>query len=279
MNELFSIYLYAFFLCAIASFTLSMQGAFMVARGESLQILALAQAALVGGLVGRLIPPGQFETVKILLFSWIFLGLIKLSFLKINSFYQTRETLFIVTYLALMSFSFFLISFFPALESHMAIGFFGDIVSLDRTSTLVFTGIFSFLGTILFISRKNIIRTTFEKTVLGLKKTYWKQEFLFATILVLSLYNLGLLFSITFMIFPAVLIGEKGKNLKQVFLLMGMVAVLASTIGLAASIWHSRLSTVPTQVLILLIVSLLTGLLCLRKRKKQYPPKRFHPIR
>ena len=255
MSEYFSIYQYAFILCAVSGFTLSVQGAFMVARGESLQILALAQAALLGHLIGRLIFPEGIMGIFIL--SFFFLVLTKIFFLRDGLYYKPRESFFIAVYLVLMSLCFLLISLFPSLESHMTQGFFGDIVSLGKINTLICIILFCFFGYFLFFYRKVFIRITFEKAIMGSYDVHGKSEILFAMILILSLYNLGILFTLSAMILPVIVIGDLGKNLKLILVLMGIITAFSSAFGLALSIWFEQLSTVPTQILVLLVLSIM----------------------
>ncbi|MCY4523498.1 MAG: metal ABC transporter permease [Halobacteriovoraceae bacterium] len=263
MNELFIVYQYAFILCVVMAFPLSAAGAFIVARKEGLQVLALAQAALAGGLLARIIFAEQNESFKVVLFSWLFLLLTKVFFLKVDGIYKLRESFFVSIYVFLTSFCFLLISILPMLESHMAMGFFGDIISLDDTRSLIYSGGFAFFTLMIFVQRKSLILAAFEKTVLGMNKKCWMREIILTGIIIFSLSGLGILFTMAAMIIPAVFIGERGKSLKQNVILMGISVVLSSCLGMAISIWHERLSTVSIQIFFLLVFSLLIGL-CFR---------------
>ena len=68
MLELFLIYKYAFFLCPLASGVLCLMGAHLVSRNESLQLMALSQAALAGNIFGYLIfEEGRYVQLAIFL--------------------------------------------------------------------------------------------------------------------------------------------------------------------------------------------------------------------
>jgi len=251
MMELFALYKYAFILCFLAGLTLCLQGVHLIARKESLQILALSQGALVGNLIGRLISPNSELII-------ISTSLVIFTFLKIFFSFSTRksisrETFFIVAYISLLSVSYLLISLFPGLEGHMSVGFFGDIVSLSETMTFALMALFLFFFTILLMFHKKLFRKTFEKSVLGVEKTNIWEEVLFALVLVCSLYGLGFLFSVASMIFPAVIVGTCGRNLKVMLVTALGATSVAAIVGLGSSIAVERLSTVPSQIITMLI--------------------------
>jgi zinc transport system permease protein len=231
----------------------------LVARRESLQILALAQGALVGNLLGRLI--FHENEVAIMLTSLVCFLVLKTLFVFMKSSMKINEVFFIVAYLSLLSISYLLISIFPGLEGHMSVGFFGDIVSLSENLTFVLIGIFIILISLFTAFKTRLLRRTFEKSVLGIDKFNILEELLFATVFVCSLYGLGFLYSVTTMIFPAILIGRSGKNLKG-FILISLILTASSSIsGLGVSILFERLSTVPTQVLMLLFLLSFVGMI------------------
>ena len=263
MIEMFSLYQYAFVLCLLAGATLCLLGNHLVARHESLQILALAQGALVGNLIGRLIfYENEFLVVVSSLICFI---LLKIFFVIIKIKAQINETFFIVAYLSLLSFSYLLISIFPGLEGHMSVGFFGDIVSLSQRLTLCLIVVFFFLLTFFIVFHTQLLRRTFERSVLGIDHFDILEELFFATVFVCSLYGLGFLFSVTTMIFPAVLIGLKRPNLKSFLFYSVAITIVASLGGLAFSIIFERLSTVPAQVLLMLILLSLSNIYTSKK--------------
>jgi ABC-type Mn2+/Zn2+ transport system permease subunit len=266
MIELFALYKYAFILCFLASLTLCLQGSHLVARRESLQILALAQGALLGNLIGRLaFNEGEIATILSSLICFI---LLKVFFVSMSKNLKNGETFFIVAYLSLLSVSYLLISIFPGLEGHMSVGFFGDIVSVTGGMTFVLIGTFSVLFILLGVFHKQLLRRTIEKSVLGIGKFSVLEELLFAGVFVCSLYGLGFLFSVTTMIFPVVIIGTKGKSLKSLLICSLSVSAIASISGLGLSIGFERLSTVPTQVLMMLSLLVLVGLVMGKSNNK-----------
>lgn len=262
MIELLSIYKFSFVLCFIAGLTLCLQGNHLIARKESLQVLALAQGALVGNLIGRLINNSN-ELVSIL-FSLIVFALLKLYFYSMKKNSTVKETFFIVTYVSLLSISYLLISIFPGLEGHMSVGFFGDIVSLSENMTLILIGVFLLLFFVFVSKHRTLYKRTFEKSVLGIEKFNILEELLFAVVMVCSLYGLGFLFTVATMIFPAVIVGMSGRSLKAMTFSALAVTSVSSLVGLGSSIAFERISTVPSQIIFLLLFLMLTNQLLTR---------------
>lgn len=268
MIELFSLYKFAFVLCFLVGLTLCLQGTHLIARKESLQILALSQGALVGNLLGRLIIPGS-EIASIISSLIIFVGL-KVFFIISLKKTSSKETFFIVTYISLLSVSYLLISLFPGLEGHMSVGFFGDIVSLSENMTFTLIVLFLFFLVVMVLFHKKLFIRTFEKSVLGIERVSFFEEVLFALVLVCSLYGLGFLFTVATMIFPAVIVGTCGRNLKVMLISALFATSLSVLLGLGSSIAFERLSTVPSQIITLLIFLSAIGGLMSRLRERQY---------
>jgi len=69
------------------------------------------------------------------------------------------------------------------------------------------------------------------------------------------------------MIFPAVIIGTRGRNFKEILVFALLVTCIASIAGLGSSIALERLSTVPSQVLFMLIFLMLTNLVMTKQKQ------------
>ena len=251
MIELFMIYKWGFVLVFLASIVLTIQGSHLVARKESLQILALAQAALFGNIVGHLVMTDDHQTMIPLGFSFLALFTIKLSLLKQK---KKKEAFYIVVYLTLMAFGHLLITAFPKLDSHMAVGLFGDIVSLSINKTFSLLAIFIVLLALQVFHFKQNIKHTIDLAILKKNKFYIQEELFFAIGLIISLFGLGLLFTVCFMIIPVVILGEHFKSYKQSVIILSVLSSLSAVLGLSLSIVFERVSTVPAQVLCLVFL-------------------------
>ena len=257
MIELFSIYKYAFVLVIFTGIVLTIQGSHLVARKESLQVLSLSQSAVLGALVSALF---LHEHSDILSFgiSLAFLVIVKIF---MNSYSDKSEPFYIVSYLFFIATGYFLISLFPMLDSHMAASFFGDIVSLSETKTLILIAVFTLFLSLYLYKFNDLIQSTFKSSILKIKKQNIMEEVLLTLVLTTSLFSLGFLYTVSFMIFPIVVLGKSFKNFKQSLIIMSSISVLASVMGLALSIIYSRVSTVSAQVIILLLFLLIYKLI------------------
>jgi len=269
MIELFSLFKLSFVLCCVAGVLLPIQGSHLVSRKESLQILALAQAGLVGSLIGKII---WFEQQGVsLLFSLIIFILVKTIFI-LNK--KTSEAFYIVTYLGLLALGQSMITLFPSLDSHMALGLFGDVVSLSEVNTAALIAVFMNILVLQMYFSKKIERISIEKSILGNEKIYLFEELLYALTFIFSLYGLGLLFTVGFYIIPSVLGGKVFKSFSGSLLFLGIIGAISASSGLAASIYFSKLSTVPSQVMILLLLLFLGKLVSKRNEKVRSDLKR-----
>jgi len=262
MIELFSIYKYAFLLCPLVSVVLCVFGTHLVSRNESLQLMALSQATLVGKIIGSLIL--EKNDLFSLLFSLIFFALVKVSFI---SFRVVREQVYIVVYLSFIALTYVAVTLFPALDSHFSVGFFGDIVSISSQRSIVLSFIFLILLVVYIVFHKTLLRSTINKSVLNSRRIKIYEEVFFITGILLSLYDLGFLFSLAFLIFPVLIAGHAFKNMRQGLLVMAIVSGLSSICGLVISIINSRVSTVPAQVLFLIVFLLIVQLLFSKFRR------------
>lgn len=262
MIELLLIFKFSFVLCLLSGATLSLQGSHLVTRKESLQVLALAQAGLFGNLIGKVIDVDS--TAVTLLCSLIFFMVVKVFIFAQK---KTSETFFIVIYITLMALGYLMISIFPSLDSHMSLGLFGDVVSLSVNNTIALIGVFAVLLFLYIFHYKRFWRNSLNKALLGVRKVDWLEELLFSIAFIVSLYGLGLLYTVAFFIIPSVISGQIRGNMKGSIVLISILSGLASFLGLFSSIYFSRLSTVPSQVAILLIVLLIGKLLGTRNEK------------
>lgn len=255
MMELLGIYKFAFLLCPLAAALLCVFGTHLVSRNESLQLMALSQAALAGNILGHL-GPDSLHLAGFILSLVVFVG-IKLAFLKVKS---VSEQFYVVVYLSFVALTYFIVSLFPGLDSHFALGFFGDIVSISVEKSIVLSVLFLGLLVMAVAFKSLLLKSTMEKSVFRQSRISFYEEAFFISGILFSLYELGFLFTLAFMIFPVMIAGNVFKNLSQCLWSLALVSGLASMVGLTFSIVFSRVSTVPVQVLILLVFLAVTRL-------------------
>ena len=255
MMELLGIYKFAFLLCPLAAALLSVFGTHLVSRNEGLQLMALSQAALAGHILSYLISDTH-HWVGFVLSLAFFVG-IKLGFLAMKS---VSEQVYVVVYLSFVAFTYFVVALFPGLDSHFSVGFFGDIVSISVQRSIGLSALFLALLAGALLYRKPLLKSTVNRAVFRQRTVGLPEEAFFVVGILFSLYELGFLFTLAFMIFPVMIAGGVFKNMSQSLLAMALLSGLASIGGLTLSIVFSRVSTVPTQVLTLLFLLIVTRL-------------------
>ena len=210
MMELFSLYSYAFILVPLAGSLLGILGPHLIARKKGLELLSLSQAALFGSIIG-----GLFEHLfhfSSLIISIIFYLLIKLVLFKNHSL---KGPFYLVIYLGFIALTYFVVMLFPNLDTHMSTGLFGDIVSLSQNKSILLIIILIFLYLFYLKNRKVILKSTLENALLNKFTFSIQEEILFFLTIILSLYGLGFLFTLSFLIIPVVLIGNGPDNYKK----------------------------------------------------------------
>ena len=262
MTDLFEIYKFAFLLAPLAAIALSLLGAHLVSRNESLQLMALAQAALVGSILGHILQESQ--GIFNLFSSLVLFTLVKIGF---SYFKVTREQIYIVIYLIFISLSYLLITLFPNLDAHFTVGFFGDIVSLSVTRSIVLSSVFTLILAGFIVFHKQLIKSTFSKSILNSKKLNLLEEVFLGAGVLISLYGLGFLFTLTFLLCPVLIAGKIFKNIRQEFIITALVAGVAAVLGLGLSIVSERVATVPAQTLMLVLLMFITRLVLAMARR------------
>lgn len=261
MFELLEIYLFAFILCPIVSSVLTILGTHLTSRSEGLQLMALSQAALVGNIFGHFIV--QDSELTSFICSIVLFVLMKYFF---SVFKVSKEHSYIVAYLCFVSLSYFLTMLFPSLDSHFAVGFFGDIVSISEFKAIVYSVVFLLILIISCFFYNSFLRETFDRAVMKTNKVNYYQETVFMLAVLSSLFGLGFLFTLSFMIFPVVIAGQSFSNFKVSLIVLSVVSAISSVTGLGLSIAFSRVATVPAQVLVLVcLLFIMRATLSLKK--------------
>ena len=174
----------------------------------------------------------------------------------------SRNTAFAYTFAFLLACSYLIGSLFPALESHMAQIYFGDLATLtvpESKATLAASVLFCL---VLAISWRPFSRQSFESALFGeaiAARKAPQQMVLFKALtlvmLCISVQYLGFLFSISLLFLPTGILSlMKKKGLAPHLVLCAVVSAVSALVGFSLSLWNTRLPTVPT------IVVFVTGL-------------------
>jgi ABC-type Mn2+/Zn2+ transport system permease subunit len=242
---------------------LSILGIHLSARDKTIQSLCLSQAATFGVLLGLGISDfllGTHEhdfdlsSIAIGLLSVLIIFLVseKLSFSKKIS----RSSFFVSLFLVLLALSYWLVSFFPSLESHMSQTFFGDLVTLSGLN-LYLSLIVSTLGLIiLLVNYLSFSRDSFNFTILDLffvkgQNSWWLFQIIVLMGLTISIFASGFLFTVTSLFLPTVLFSFWPKSgLLKHHLLCLSLSTVSTGLGFFLSLVWSRFPTVPTIVIV-----------------------------
>jgi ABC-type Mn2+/Zn2+ transport system permease subunit len=256
MIEMLSLYTGAIFSGLLCATALALLGCHMASRDQSLQGLVVSQAATVGVLLGVALMIGGHADVSgspiplatgvIAATLFYFLGE-QLTFGKRSS----KTNVYLAVFILLQAISYWLISYFPVLESHMSQAFFGDIVTLSG-NTLWFTSLVSVVVlTALLVCWKPITNHSFIISVVGIgqvRNQFYLRLFRVLTLLLIS------------------------TSIRLHLCLVSLTAAVSFAAGFTLSLYFDRISTVPTIVLTnAVLTTVCLGLLALYTAGKQIP--------
>ncbi len=254
--NLFEFYKLSFIVAALSGGALAQIGKHYFSRGNILEIFLLSQLALLGNLISRLFFHSHGANWSGVLFSYILFGLGKLFLYKKNIKSSEQGTFMVGGYLFLLSLQYLIIGFFPQLDSHMSIGFFGNMVTASKfENVLMITTVFVFIALYLW-KRKSINRNTIEINVFTVKDNSKFELLLFSFPLVASLYSLGFLYTMSFLLLPPLMIGGLFLTEKKASLYLVFISAFSSILGLGLSIYFEKLSTTSMQIASLFFVLL-----------------------
>ena len=152
--NLFIFYKMSFVVAAISGAALSVIGKHYYSRGNILEIFLLSQLALLGNLISKLFLHSHGAQWSGILFSYALFGIGKYLIHRMNLMKSEKGTFMVGGYLFLLSLQYLIIGYFPQLDSHMSIGFFGNMVTASNSENLIIIGILSLFSLIYFLLHK-----------------------------------------------------------------------------------------------------------------------------
>ena len=260
MIELLSLYAGAILAGMLCATALALLGCHLVSRDQSLQSLVVSQAATVGVLLGAVLAISRHSNVNAspvpLITGIAAAAMAYLLGEKLTATKRASKTgIYLALFIMLLAMSYWLISYFPALESHMSQAFFGDIVTLSGY-TLWFASAVSLLALLsLLVWWKALANHSFIVSVMSGDQVgnhaalHW---FSALTLLLIStsIYAMGLLFTIAFLLMPTVTFCYlKVPSVRMHLCLVSLTAAASFGAGFALSLYFDRISMVPTIVL------------------------------
>ena len=153
---LFIFYKMSFVVAALSGAALSVIGKHYYSRGNILEIFLLSQLALLGNLLSKLFIHSHGSEWLGVIFSYILFGVGKYFIHQMNLMKSEKGTFMVGGYLFLLSLQYLIIGYFPQLDSHMSIGFFGNMVTASKFENVLIIGMLCIFSLIYFINRKNL---------------------------------------------------------------------------------------------------------------------------
>jgi len=252
--ELVSLYKLSFVVVALSSALLFVIGTHLIPRQEAVAVFTFSKLALVGHLVGSLLIHEQYH-IYLYFFSLVFYIGGKELFLHYTKRKDKKTSLFIGLYIIFWSISNLLVSYFPGLDSHMTAGVFGDVVTSTFNENVIIICSALAFGLFYFSKRKSFHFDTLEISLFKTAKFNKTHEVIMSFILVLFLFKLGIIFTLGYLLIPSILLVSKMGSQRNLLIIGSIFSALSSSLGLFLSLYFSRLSTVPTQIVLLVIIT------------------------
>ena len=201
--SLFLFYKLSFIVAGLSGGALSVIGKHFLSRGNILEIFFLSQIAIIGNLLSRLIIQHGETSIVGIIFSYSLFALGKYFLYRLKLANHEKGTFMVGGYLFLLSLQYLTIGYFPQLDSHMSIGFFGNMVTASKNENYGTILIFVFFIFIYFLNRKAINKRTIEINILSAKERSRFDLILFTLPLISALNGLGFLYTMSFLLLPS----------------------------------------------------------------------------
>lgn len=267
MMEMMLLYKWVFVLLVVASLCLSQLGVHLVARQQSLNSLMLTQVSSFGVLLGMLLNELFFHLEKADFILPLVFGLVMsfvVSFVVEKSKKDFGETFYLIVFLFFMACAYWLCAYFPAIDSHHADSYFGDIVTIEGVelylSILGFTAGFIYL----MVLKKRLLNESFEVEIFG-KQRAQKKSFYFwpiaQSLMVLGIFSVGMLTTLSLMLMAPVVLSFRSRSLASYMRDLTIISSLCALGGFVMSLHFTRMSSAPTMVIILFVTASLLMLM------------------
>jgi ABC-type Mn2+/Zn2+ transport system permease subunit len=256
----------------VASFVLAgalaAAGAHIASRQRTLQVLCLAQGAEIGAL-GSILLVHKLNHFLNRSETWLGLGGSFLGALLLGAIASrisekqgsSRTPRLLGFWIALIAATHLSVAMHPALESHLARVFLGDLSTLSNPEALTILSAGAIALFILLFCHSTISQRTFDIAALG-KKDAEKNFALFLTFNIIpflvlpavSTWGAGFLFTCSLLFLPTTMLAKSGDTAKKHVYLCTSAGAITAPIGLLISLRGEQVPTVPAIVVLLVIV-------------------------
>lgn len=257
---------------------LSVMGTQLATRGEAMKTMLLAQAAMLGALLGMKWSHSDFShgegsyvlpiftsIIVALLVAWVAGRLAARSHFSKSAFYLSG-------YFLLMCVSQILTALTPSLESHMTQMYFGDLGTLSDNAAF-FCFALGIVGSILFLlSWRPIARRSFQLASYASEVNRGAAGSFLATrifeglallAIVFSVLWVGIVFTLTVLFIPTLCLTLVASQsaLRTHLGACALVACTSTVLGFLFSLQVTALPTVPTIAVVMLLLGVATGII------------------
>ena len=227
-------------------------GHHLIIRGKVLEIFALAQLAFLGNLLFH-----SYGEIFGLIASGIFLAVGKwlIDMLKVDS--SSFRHIMISLYLFLMATQYLLVGIFPQWDMALRVGLFGNVVTATFFDNAIMTLFFTSFLLLYFYQSKDIARRSLDIGIFRKRNNGRFDSLLFLVPLVGSLYGLGFLFTLSFVLLPGVLLGSNFDSQNKGLKVIALLSSLSALAGLVCSILLESAGATSLQVVTLFSLCIL----------------------
>ncbi|KHD89093.1 MAG: zinc ABC transporter ATPase [Bdellovibrio sp. ArHS] len=265
--DLLKIYQWALPASVVMATVLALIGGQWTARAKSTQIFVLGQGSSLGivlGFVLNLILGTDFHSLNLIL--GLCLGWITL---LISDFWiesrADRNHIYLTLFVFFLSLTYLITSITPALESHMAAAYFGDIaVMSDKAAQMSLVAGAAF-GAFLFWRWQELSMISFQLVNHSfIHRNHRNKIFDIGTLILttVAVQSMGYLYTMGSLFIATSFASLRSKNLQSYTTKVVVIASLGSVLGFAVSLASTELPTVPC----ILIGQMLIGFLSYTKK-------------
>lgn len=257
----FGPFLFHFPAAALCAAALAAAGSHLATRQRTLQSLCLAQGAELGALASVLVAYMTHTALENAQ-TWWSLGGGLVGALVAGGLASrvgrtraaSRTPRLFSTWIVLVAVTHLAVALHPALESHLARVFLGDLATLSDAEALTVATTGFFAAAILGFAWRGISDRTFDTSALGLSK--WGggstlEVVPFVLLPAISTWAAGFLFTCACLFVPTSLLVRDGDSSRRSMTLCAGVAFVCAPIGLLLSLQMERIPTVPGIVALL----------------------------
>lgn len=272
MSEMLALYQWTLLGGALAGAALSLIGAQLATRNQSVQALVVAQAATLGvtiALIFRAPASAPHSHLQDFLPLIAGTGISALFYAVCEAVVKRRwaspTTHFIGLFGLLMALTYLIVALVPTLESHVVAAYFGDLTVASDHESAIIAIVSSVILALTLSDWRRLSYWSFQSMIFGQflpsrRDRLANLAFLVGGMLMIaaSVHVLGLLFTLSCLFLPVLVVTKRQVALRGLATRLVVGAFTGVALGFVFSLWQGTLPTVPTIAFALLVTSFVT---------------------